>query len=128
MTSRTSFATKAPSFLTMSPPVAASPSGAPHEGYGHGTTEHSSLHALPQLHERLVEGTESDQPRARELQVENDIHRQRHDGREAQHVEPSARLCVALVSSAWAAAMSGSLRYASSRASTYCRKRSRSSG
>jgi hypothetical protein len=56
------------------------------------TAAHSSLHALPQLHKRLVEGLESDPPQAWELQVENDIHHPRDDGREGEHVEPMVRL------------------------------------
>jgi hypothetical protein len=52
----------------------------------------ASLHTLPQLHKRLVEGVDLDEYQSRKLNVENDIKGNRHDDRNAQDVQPPTRL------------------------------------
>ena len=54
------------------------------------------VHALAQLYESLIEGIEPDEPQTWVLEVENDVHRQGHDGRKPAHVKPAARLAAAM--------------------------------
>ncbi len=46
--------------------------------------------ALPKFHQRLIEGVDSDQAQAWELEVENNVDRNRCHGGEAEPVEPTA--------------------------------------
>jgi hypothetical protein len=51
-----------------------------------------SFHALQQSQQGLIKSLYPDYPPARELQVENDMHRHRDGGHKAQHVESVALL------------------------------------
>jgi hypothetical protein len=53
--------------------------------------EQGLVHTLQQLDQRLVDGVDSNQPQTGVLQVDDDIHRYRHDRRKPKHMSPTAR-------------------------------------
>ena len=50
-----------------------------------------SLHALPYIHQQLIDGVDANQPEARELDVHDDIHGHCHNDHESKDVEPMMR-------------------------------------